>query len=592
MSVFVARGLLIESQDATWLYGTSSEHSTMYQYNFHQARNIYTTMIQTESPYYQPSPSPPVPFGDTLGIFPGDPVYKCGNDFDGCDESWAVILNRTQDIHIGSAGTYSFFRSYSLDFVASNTAQKVLWLITNNYNRVRINNLITIGSRYMAVVDGTGIVTADNQAVQGAPKTVSWAQVSLLDVPSKGAAPAAGDNENADDWNSDWEPCKLTREFKDLDDLANQKDSVRPYCYAYYATTILYKLLGEARAAYSSAESGYDAKFGAYSRYYRQLVESQLRECMAWGGAGSKTPFGPCLKHFSCVFSEMGAVRKIEAKSCPDLKASPSAADSYTMTYTLQDEDGFNKTLSEMYGIDKEWVEYGVVESGHKCLGRQTGDRDEPCINTQHTYRGAPKAKSDFKVPSPKETIEAAGGGMEKLDNTLAATLLDMVLGQWGGSGEHTVQSLALPVFMISQAIESMNTVKDIGQQVEDKERRDLIMTIVSAVVMAIPFAGELGTAIFGATQIARIALLIGTAADVAVSVANAVDDPESAIGMALGMVMGTMGGFSRTPKGFRSIGELRRKFDLRTLASKFGKLFEKNNNSLEKILPVKACKR
>ncbi|KAL3429201.1 hypothetical protein BDV09DRAFT_200825 [Aspergillus tetrazonus] len=34
VSIYVARGFLIEGTDATWLYGTSSEHSVYYQYNF------------------------------------------------------------------------------------------------------------------------------------------------------------------------------------------------------------------------------------------------------------------------------------------------------------------------------------------------------------------------------------------------------------------------------------------------------------------------------------------------------------------------------------------------------------------------------
>ena len=114
VSVYVTRGMLIESTSATWLYGTSSEHSVYYQYNFHGAQNIFTTMIQTEAPYYQPTPEPPAPFSDQVGIIPGDPSYSCdGGDFDGCDEAWAVTLTKSQNIHIGGAGTYSWFSSYT-----------------------------------------------------------------------------------------------------------------------------------------------------------------------------------------------------------------------------------------------------------------------------------------------------------------------------------------------------------------------------------------------------------------------------------------------------------------------------------------------
>ncbi|GFF51516.1 hypothetical protein IFM51744_07607 [Aspergillus udagawae] len=43
LSVYSARGMLIESQKATWLYGTASEHSVFYQYNFNGAQNIFRT---------------------------------------------------------------------------------------------------------------------------------------------------------------------------------------------------------------------------------------------------------------------------------------------------------------------------------------------------------------------------------------------------------------------------------------------------------------------------------------------------------------------------------------------------------------------
>ena len=40
VSVYSARGFLIESKGPTWLYGTASEHSVYYQYNFYKARNV------------------------------------------------------------------------------------------------------------------------------------------------------------------------------------------------------------------------------------------------------------------------------------------------------------------------------------------------------------------------------------------------------------------------------------------------------------------------------------------------------------------------------------------------------------------------
>lgn len=66
-------------------------------------------MLQTESPYFQPTPPPPAPFAAVVGLFTGDPDYTCaaGDEFSGCDESWSVIMTGSENIFIAAAGIYS-----------------------------------------------------------------------------------------------------------------------------------------------------------------------------------------------------------------------------------------------------------------------------------------------------------------------------------------------------------------------------------------------------------------------------------------------------------------------------------------------------
>ncbi|KAI0198590.1 pectate lyase superfamily protein-domain-containing protein [Astrocystis sublimbata] len=189
-SVYSARGMLVESQKATWLYGTSAEHNVFYQYNFNKARNVFTTFVQTESPYYQPTPKPPAPFNTAVGVFPGDPTYSCnGNDADGCDESWAVILRGCQNVHIGAAGTYSWFSTYTQDCVDEHSCQKSLWLVDQNYDNNRLQNVVAIGAKNIFVSpSGAGITSNANLAVTSHPE---WSHVSLYEVPSIGKAPSA-----------------------------------------------------------------------------------------------------------------------------------------------------------------------------------------------------------------------------------------------------------------------------------------------------------------------------------------------------------------------------------------------------------------
>ena len=168
------------------LYGTSSEHAVYYQYNFHKARNIFAGMIQTESPYFQPTPPPPAPFTDAVGVLPGDPDYTCtpGDEFSGCDQSWAVIIRQSENILVAGAGLYTWFSTYTQGCIDSQLCQKALLLLDDNSASVRIQHLVTIGAKYMAVMNGQGIPAADNLNVDSHP---FWSQVSVLDVSSTGA---------------------------------------------------------------------------------------------------------------------------------------------------------------------------------------------------------------------------------------------------------------------------------------------------------------------------------------------------------------------------------------------------------------------
>ena len=52
-------------------------------------------MMQSKSPYYQPTTKAPIPFqGHLVGSFSGDPDYSCKStdEFNGCDSSWAVLI--------------------------------------------------------------------------------------------------------------------------------------------------------------------------------------------------------------------------------------------------------------------------------------------------------------------------------------------------------------------------------------------------------------------------------------------------------------------------------------------------------------------
>ncbi|KAL4756108.1 pectate lyase superfamily protein-domain-containing protein [Aspergillus foveolatus] len=140
IDVYSARGILIESKKA-WLYGTSSEHNVLYQYQLSEAENILMAMIQTESPYYQPVPLAPAPF--TPGAFPNDPTFNnCKDDPMMCAVSWAVRIIDSSSIWVLGTGLYSFYSAYSQDCLDTNDCQQHGLEIEQSHS-IWIHNLCT-----------------------------------------------------------------------------------------------------------------------------------------------------------------------------------------------------------------------------------------------------------------------------------------------------------------------------------------------------------------------------------------------------------------------------------------------------------------
>lgn len=49
INIYNGRGILIESQKPTWLWGTAMEHSMLYNYQVANARDVFMSSIQTET---------------------------------------------------------------------------------------------------------------------------------------------------------------------------------------------------------------------------------------------------------------------------------------------------------------------------------------------------------------------------------------------------------------------------------------------------------------------------------------------------------------------------------------------------------------
>ncbi|OOG00127.1 glycoside hydrolase family 55 protein, partial [Aspergillus carbonarius ITEM 5010] len=169
ISVAVARGLLVESTSGpTWMYGTASEHSILYQYNFYNATNTFAGLIQTESPYYQftDATQSPGPFNASVGLFTNDPSFpdsSCDASDDLCNFAWAVSMYENTNLTIAGAGLYSWYDNYVETCVDTQNCQQRLVLDSGENSGLYIWNLITIGAVEMiSNVEDNNIILAKN----------------------------------------------------------------------------------------------------------------------------------------------------------------------------------------------------------------------------------------------------------------------------------------------------------------------------------------------------------------------------------------------------------------------------------------------
>lgn len=163
ISIYTGRGVLVEGSGPNWLYGTQSEHNVLYQYQLSAASNVFLTMIQSETPYWQPGPKAPSPFMFVNADY-DDPSYDhCDPASVTCAMSWALRAHSSSYVYLYGAGLYNFFNNYDqtcLDFENCQDAQVDLEGNSNFY----IFNLNTKAARNMVVTnrDQVWATHADN----------------------------------------------------------------------------------------------------------------------------------------------------------------------------------------------------------------------------------------------------------------------------------------------------------------------------------------------------------------------------------------------------------------------------------------------
>ena len=140
--------------------GTGVEHHTLYQYQLVNTQNIYMGFIQTETPYYQPNPSAPLPFVLNTGLTDPNFDISCSGQTGNCRNAWGLRVVGSSNILVYGAGLYSFFDNYST--TCSNNpgpenCQNNIISLEGTNNNINIYTLSTVGTSNMITINGQAV---------------------------------------------------------------------------------------------------------------------------------------------------------------------------------------------------------------------------------------------------------------------------------------------------------------------------------------------------------------------------------------------------------------------------------------------------
>ncbi|OBT87691.1 hypothetical protein VE02_04092 [Pseudogymnoascus sp. 03VT05] len=354
-------------------------------------------------------------------------------------------------------------------------------------------------------------------------------------------------------------PCDFTKNYNNLDDVVAAVGSITKQCAEIFTVNALSKELAAALANYTSVDNDYDSLFGYYVEAIKEEVPSAIAHFM-------NSVDGPGNKYFDCTWQVQG----IELGS-----------QGYTCLFDLKNSTGFYADLSANYGISADWVSFGDKDFPPPTVnGHQSG--------IYSYWKGFPQGSGNVNPTNPKDIVTAALPNMTMMQSTIDSTWMNQILGQWQGSGTDPAQVLAMPIAMVQQAIDSMAQVKVIGKAQSDADRQELILEIITAVLIVVPFVGGLGADITGLADLAGAIGLIGMLSNGAAGIFSIVKDPKSAPMVIFADLLGVGGGGTiRKGEQFGKLGKLRRAMTVDDV-SKLGNVFTAQTSKIDKI--IKKC--
>ncbi|KAH8178372.1 killer toxin alpha/beta [Sarocladium implicatum] len=348
------------------------------------------------------------------------------------------------------------------------------------------------------------------------------------------------------------------------------------------AIGILERMLDRALNKYDDVNNGYDKNFAAYRRVMKDLAKDRAAKYFSWHDGGYR-------KWFHCNVKTDGTKTGSWSGPCNEMQRHIAVVGMNIVKLTLRDENGFYADLEEQTGVISDWVEFKKLN-----INTDPNDIAQNCprpVNQLHpqtcqrslilSVDNMPKLRDDFEIPDPKEMIKNVKGNLDKIRTSISSRFFDIVTGIWDGGNADVLQVLSVPVFLLAEAIQSMEDAKAKGGEIIKEEKEQLILNIISGLLFFIPFVGEFAAMAAGAAALARMMAIGGLLANTAFSMKDIAGDPSNAAMAIMGL---SSAGRLRKPNDFGGLGKARREQTHAGVRS-MGPTFKKHDDSLQKVL-------
>lgn len=197
-------------------------------------------------------------------------------------------------------------------------------------------------------------------------------------------------------------------------------------------------------------------------------------------------------------------------------------------TLNADKTDQFYKDLEDSTGIPKDKIQFVNYNDGADCGPHAKPDDD--CWSTNMDFGMAqPVGYSASDITNPKNTVQKALDNSNTLLDQIAYVSTNLRNDGFDGNPFDLVDSISIPVLMITEAVDSMAQVQSAAGEMNAAKEKGIILAFIGAILFLIPVAGEIIGAVTEMADVSAILLTVGAVGNAAMDIYTIVDDPENA---------------------------------------------------------------